>query len=120
MAVTRAALLGLIAYALAVSFYLSRPASGQDMRAHEGTGAALGSIVITNQLTGSVEAIRTFDIGGVPVTVYYESTPNYQPGVDPRDIVRVTVPDGYIAVPADVLLPEGESVEIVIYEALLG
>lgn len=112
--------LGALAYALAVSFYLSRPAAAQDMTPIEATGAALGSILITNQLTGSVEEVRTFDIGGVPVTVYYESTPNYQPGVDPRDIVRVTVPDGYIAIPADVLLPEGESVEIVIYEALIG
>jgi hypothetical protein len=35
MAVTRAALLGLIAYALAVSFYLSRPASGQALACAE-------------------------------------------------------------------------------------
>jgi hypothetical protein len=110
----------LLAYSIPLYLMLAAFVWAQDMRPHDGTGAAIGSIFITNQLTGTVEEVRTFTIGGVEVTVYYESTPNYKPGVDPRDIVRVTVPDGYIAVPADVLLPEGETVEIVIYEALIG
>lgn len=106
--------------ALFWSVLCTTAAAAQDMTPHEGTGAAVGSIVVTNQVTGTVHTRRTFTFGSVEVVVHYESTPNYAPPIDPRDIITVTVPPGYVAVPSDVLLPEGETIVIVIYEALLG
>ena len=106
--------------AACAALVLALPAYPQDMTPHEGTGAAVGSITITNEVTGTVHTRRTFKFGSVEVVVHYESTPNYAPPLDPRDIITVTVPPGYVAVPSDVLIPEGETIEIVIYEALLG
>jgi hypothetical protein len=97
------------------------PVLAQDVRPHDlPDSPALGRLFITNHLTETVDEYSTHIVGGVEVTVHYHSTPNHVTGVDPRDIVTVTVPDGYVAIPSDVLLPEGDTVEILIYEALLG
>lgn len=95
-------------------------AEAQAMEPREATGAAIGSFIVQNKYTPAIETTHRFNVGDAEVVIHYLSTPNGLTGVDPRDVVTVTVSDGYIAIPSDVLLPEGESVEIVIYEALLG
>jgi hypothetical protein len=102
----------------AAIFYIT-PAWPQAQRVEAPEGqAAIGRIVIVNQTTVKVDAYRKHTVGGVEVTVHYNSMPNSDP--DPRDIITISVPDGYMAIPSDVLLPEGESVEVLIYEAIVG
>lgn len=80
--------------------------------------AAIGRIVITNRPTTADVEELTVRIGGAEVHIHYRATPNHLP--DPRDIITITVSEGYIAIPSDILLPEGETVEVLIYEAILG
>jgi hypothetical protein len=115
-----AILFGLVAlYAGAVVVFLNGPARSQEVTTFE-DDRIVGRLVIHNHLTAPVQSRTVHDFGGVEVIVDYVSTPNFVAGTDPRDIVTITVPDGYLAIPSDVLLPEGESVEILIYEAVLG
>jgi hypothetical protein len=100
---------------------LAFPAWGQDAFPQIlNNQAAIGRVLITNQSTTQVDNHSTHQVGAVEVFVHYLSTPNASQGVDPRDIVTITVPEGYVAIPSEVLLPEGETVEVLIYEALLG
>ena len=101
----------------AAILYLT-PAWGQAQRQEATTGAEIGRIVIVNQTTMKVDAYRKHMVGDVEVTVHYLFIGNGEE--DPRDVVTITVPDGYMAIPPDVLLPEGEAVEVLIYEAVVG
>ena len=83
------------------------------------TGAEIGRIVITNQVQTDLYNRSVHRFGDVEVTVHYMSTPNYGPK-DHADRVMVAVPDGYVAIPDEVILPEGETVEIAVYEAIIG
>lgn len=114
--------LPLTAFALLASVWAlwPDPAWPQSQRSGDLVGqAAIGSIVIVNHTTAKVDEYRTHAVAGVNVTVHYQSTVN-GPDLDSRDIVTITAPDGYMAIPSDVLLPEGESVEVMIYEAVVG
>jgi hypothetical protein len=111
-------ILAIVAFYAALGF-ASWAAWGQEVTTFE-DDRIVGRLVIHNHLTAPVQSRTVHDFGGVEVIVDYVSTPNFVAGVDPRDIVTITVPDGYLAIPPDVLLPEGESVEILIYEAVLG
>ena len=108
------------AFSAVLAALMAFSTNAQDMGTGGPVGAAIGSILVTNRVTATVHAreVHTFD--GVEVVVQYESTPNYAVGQDPRDIVTVFVPDGYIAIPSDALVPEGDTLEILIYKALLG
>jgi hypothetical protein len=98
---------------------LAFPAWGQSLHPQERSDM-VGSITVTNHTTAPTVETTTYTINDVVVVVNYRSTPNDFEGVDPRDIVTITVPEGYVAIPSEVLLPEGETVEVLIYEALLG
>jgi hypothetical protein len=98
---------------------LAFPAHAQSLHPEE-RGDMVGSITITNHTTAPTDETTTYTLNGVVVVVNYRSTPNAFEGVDPRDIVTITVPEGYVAIPPDVRLPEGETIEVLIYEALLG
>jgi hypothetical protein len=106
----------------AAILYLA-PAWGQATQDAQPTGPEIGRIAITNLVQTEVynRADYEFDHHGhkVSVTVHYTSTPNYG-GTDPRDRVMVTVPEGYVAFPNEILLPENETIEVAIFEAIVG
>jgi len=107
---------------IACSVYLANIASGvsaQEVRVY-GDGPCIGRLLITNHRTTTVEQNTLHDVGGVEVNVIYVSTPNHVLGVDPRDIVTITTPDGFMAVPSDLLLDEGATAEVLICEAVIG
>jgi hypothetical protein len=105
----------------AAIFFL--PAWGQSTHDAPPTGAEIGRIVIVNleQTQMYVRADHEFDHNGqkVSVTVHYMSTPNWGTE-DSRDRITISVPDGYIAIPPEVTLPENDTVEVAIYEAIVG
>jgi hypothetical protein len=105
--------------AIALLAVLASPAYAQSLRPEERQDA-IGAVIVTNHTTAPTVETTSYTISGVDVVVYYRSTPNAFDGVDPRDVVTITVPEGYVAIPSEVLLPEGETVEVLIYEALLG
>lgn len=110
----RAALLALVAVACT-------PAAAQELTAFPVEGQAhIAEIHVKNQITSSRYETTVLFFGDVEVHVHYETTPNYVAGQDPRDIVTVSVPDGYIAVPSELLIDEGATDVIRIYVALLG
>jgi hypothetical protein len=95
------------------------PAYAQSTHDAQPTGPEIGRIVIVNiqQTERYIEVKHTF--GDVEVIVQYTSTPNW--GVeDDRDRITISVPDGYIAIPPEVILPENDTVEVAIYEAIVG
>ena len=95
------------------------PAMAQDIRAHQ-DGPCIGRIFITNQATGIADQQTHHDFDGIEAVVHYTSTPNYLPGTQSWDKVVVTVPDGFMAVPADITIEEGGTIEVLICEALVG
>lgn len=99
------------------------PAWSQSTHEAPTTGAEVGRIVIVNieQSQMYVRADHEFEHHGakVDVTVHYMSTPNWG-AEDTRDRITVTVPDGYVAIPPEITLPENDTVEVVIYEAIFG
>lgn len=103
----------------AAVLYLT-PAWSQDIRP-EARPPAVGVVIVTNYAVPlpTVDPTVTLDFDGVQVTVIYNSVTNSM-FEDSRDRVRVFVPDGYLAIPDDVLLPEGEAIEVMIYEATVG
>jgi hypothetical protein len=96
------------------------PAWSQDIRS-EARSPAVGAVVVTNYAVPlpTPDPTVTLDFGGVKVTVTYHSVVNLT-HMDSRDRVQVYVPDGYVAIPDEVFLPEGETIEIMIYEATVG
>jgi hypothetical protein len=103
----------------AAIFYLT-PAWGQDIRGEE-RHPAVGVVMVTNYSVPlpTPDRVVTLDFDGVQVTVTYHSVVNTT-HLDSRDRVHVFVPDGYVAIPDEVLLPEGEVIEVMIYEAIVG
>ncbi len=95
------------------------PARGQQVSAHE-DGPCFGRLLITNHATGTTNRVTDHDIAGIAVAVDYTSTPNYLPPPQSHDIIIVSVPEGFMAVPSDIVLEEGGTVEVLICEALLG
>jgi len=93
------------------------PAVAQEITSHD-DAQFVGRLLITNHPTTQTDIYSTHTVGDVEVNVHYHSTPNTLP--DPRDIITITAPDGYIAIPSEVLLPEFDVIEVVIYEATLG
>ena len=108
----RAALLALTAFACA-------PAHAQTINEEDG-GRCLGRLLITNLETGITEQTTLHEVGGIQVGVIYHSTPNWTFNTDPRDIVTVTVPEGYAAIPSEIILDENATVEVLICEAIVG
>jgi hypothetical protein len=104
----------------AAIFYLTPPAWGQDMRS-EAREKAVGAILVTNYSVPlpTPDPVMVFDFDGVKVTVAYHSVTNSLTE-DSRDVVTVTVPEGFYALPAEILLPEGETIEVLIFKALVG
>jgi hypothetical protein len=111
--------------ALGAAIFVLWPTASWPQSTHDAppTGAEIGRIVIVNleQTQMYVRADHEFDHNGqkVSVTVHYMSTPNWGTE-DSRDRITISVPDGYIAIPPEVTLPENDTVEVAIYEAIVG
>jgi hypothetical protein len=101
----------------AAVLYLT-PSWGQSTHQAIPTGPEIGRIVIVNLEQADDYNRSEHVFGDVKVTVHYTSTPNW--GRDPRDRVMVTVPEGYVAIPSEIVLPENETIEVAIYEAIIG
>lgn len=72
----------------------------------EGTGGAhVASVIAHNEMTQGFEVVTTTLDGGVIVTIDMKDG-------DIPDIVIVTAPQGYIAIPAQLSLEEGATGEI--------
>ena len=78
-------------------------------------GPAVATITLRNQLTGGHDRITTarIDLPGL----WADVTVDHGPG-DVPDRITVTVPEGFIAVPPVLDVPEGESGVVSVYSSM--
>jgi len=77
----------------------------------------VADLTVTNQLVWAGEGgdVYTLETGGISVTVFID----HGPGAEP-DTIAIEAAPGFVAVPREITLEEGETGVVRIFEALLG